>query len=62
MITAATPLHPGKTDTRPLREIRALIAKTRGEDSADIHCLLLDSGEPVTLAVRGNSITFTPEN
>ena len=62
MITATTPLHPGKTDTRPLREVRALIAKARGEDSADIHALLLDSGKPVTMTVRGNEITFTPEH
>ena len=61
MITATTPLRPGKTDTRPLREIRALIAKVRGEDSADINALLLDSGKPVTLTVRGSTITFTPE-
>lgn len=62
MITATTPLHPGKTDTRSLREVRALIAKARGEDSADINAMLLDAGKPVTMTVRGNAITFTPEN
>ncbi len=61
MITVTTPVHPGEPVFRSLREVRALIATVRGDDSADINALLLDSGKPVTLTVRGNSITFTPE-
>lgn len=53
---------PGKPTLRvTLALARTLIARARGEDSADIHALLLDAGKPVTMTVRGQQVTFTPE-
>ena len=53
---------PGREPLRrTLGEIHALLANARGADSADIHCMLLDAGKPVTLTMRGAAVTFTPE-
>ena len=53
---------PGREPLRrTLSEIHALLAGARGADSADIHCMLLDAGKPVTLTVRGHELTLTPE-
>lgn len=53
---------PGKPPLRrALGEIYALIAGAMDSNSADIRCMLLDAGKPVTLTMRGQSVTFTPE-
>lgn len=59
VITATT---PGQLPLqRSLGDIHALIARSRGADSADVNCMLLDAGVPVTLTVGGRVLTLTPK-
>lgn len=57
-ITATTPgQHPLATT---LAEVHAHLSRARGADSADVNCMLLDAGVPVTITHRGHAVTFTP--
>lgn len=60
MVTLTSEGQPPVTRTLP--ELRAMIAKLRGEDSADLFFLRLTIKRRVTFTVHGHTVTATLEN